>query len=178
MWISGLVLRFYYYGILHVWRNTILSGKKLIRREMEKSKNETIDEEIQTKFFRYVFVTRSTWFCGTLKHIEMTVLILPEKIINCIRVRGQRIEYSFYGTTKKNIFGNLKEARNLHKIILSLLCPILVLLVNLVIILLAIIALVLTIPIIIAIFFYNLLSTNVGFKLYDIDAEVGSFDRY
>ena len=77
MWISGLVLRFYYYGILHVWRNTILSGKKLIRREMEKSKNETIDEEIQTKFFRYVFVTRSTWFCGALKHIEMTVLILP-----------------------------------------------------------------------------------------------------
>ena len=103
---------------------------------------------------------------------------VPEKIINCIRGRGQRIEYSFYGTTKKNIFGNLKEARNLHKIILSLLCPILVLLVNLVIILLAIIALVLTIPIIIAIVFYNLLSTNVGFKLYDIDAEVGSFDRY
>ena len=60
--VKSVFLRLFYYVGMHVWRNVILSGKKLIRQEI-------IEEggakgRIQQKFFKYVFVSRNTWILG------------------------------------------------------------------------------------------------------------------
>ena len=69
--VISLILRLFYYVSMHVWRNVILSGKKLIRQEIieEGAKNQ---QGIQQKFFKYVFVSRNTWILG--KHLLLKIL--------------------------------------------------------------------------------------------------------
>jgi hypothetical protein len=44
---------------MHVWRNVIVSGKKLIRQEIISRSGK--DNNLQKRFFKYVFISRNTW---------------------------------------------------------------------------------------------------------------------
>ena len=169
---------------MHVWRNVIFRGKKLIRREIkpksdqqkEENPNDTTLTIVGSKqFFKYVFISRNTWILGFVKHIEITLIVLPKRIIDMIRGRGQDLEYGFndiiddYNPLK--LWKNLKFNKTAA---CSLLCfPVVILffLANLAIILLLIIVLVMALPVAFCIFLYNLKS---GFKAYD---DLSELDR-
>ena len=82
---------------MHVWRNVIISGKKLIRREIKPKSNQQKEDPNDAslaivgskQFFKYVFISRNTWILGYVKHIEITLIVLPKRIIDMIRGRGK-----------------------------------------------------------------------------------------
>jgi hypothetical protein len=47
---------------------------------------------LHSRFFRYVFISRNTWILGSLKHIETTLIVLPKRIIEAIKGRGQDLD--------------------------------------------------------------------------------------
>ena len=51
--------------------------------------------------FQYVFISRNMWVLGSLKHIETTLIVLPKKIIEAIKGRGQDLEYNFTDVTRQ-----------------------------------------------------------------------------
>ena len=92
----ALGLKLFYYTVMHVWNNVIISGKKLTRREFVRS-----SDNLHSRFFRYVFVTRNTWILGRLKHIETTLLVLPKRIIEQIKGRGQDLDDNLRDVTRQ-----------------------------------------------------------------------------
>ncbi|TRY73782.1 hypothetical protein TCAL_16897 [Tigriopus californicus] len=174
----ALGLKLLYYTCLHVWNNVILTGKKLERREFTNTTDK--DNQIQSRFFKYVFISRNTWILGSLKHIETTLIVLPNRIIEAIKGRGQDLEDNFTDVTRNvntTWFSSPKEHIQRLKpnhLILSLLffpLVILVIVINILIIVLLVVGLILTIPIAVLIFIYNLKN---GFRAVDIaDEEEG-----
>ena len=76
LWVIGLLLRILYYTRLHIWSDVILQDKLPTRKELDKH-NHIDDSKIQENFFQYVFMSRNTWICGSLKNIQTTLVILP-----------------------------------------------------------------------------------------------------
>ncbi len=103
---------------MHVWRNVILTGKKLIRQEII---NDDSNTGIQQKFFKYVFISRNTWILGSLKHIETTLIVLPKRIIEAIKGRGQDLEYNFNDATRHSPL-EFFQTRKINNFFISLMC--------------------------------------------------------
>ena len=177
--VIALILRIVYYTIMHVWSNVIVTGKKLMRRELEDDDPNVTNaaDAIRNAFFQYVFVTRNTWICGSLKNIQTTLLILPKQVIERITGHGEDLDHEVKEAIKQsNPLGFLKKQHKCKNLFISLMCLPMVLLVivfNLLIIVLLILVLVLTIPLGLGVFFWNLMSNN-GFKAVPMDPEDAS----
>lgn len=177
----ALGLKLFYYTVMHVWNNVIISGKKLTRREFTRTETENADN-IHSRFFRYVFISRNTWILGRLKHIETTLIVLPKRIIEQIKGRGQDLDDNLRDVTRQvadnrswlNALKNPREFLSqlkLNNLLLSLLffpLVILVIVMNVAIIALLLVGLFFTIPVLVLIFLYNLKS---GFRAVEIDEE-------
>lgn len=185
----ALSLKLFYYFVIHVWSRLIVTGKKLIRQEIKDfgGNQENVSNlngvgqtqgstNIQSRFFKYVFISRNTWILGKLKHIETTVIVLPKKIIEAIKGRGQDLEYNFTDVGRQVQDRSWSSPRSffktqqlqLNNLILSFLffpIVILVIVINVLIIILLLIGLVLTIPVAILVFLYNLKS---GFRAVEM----------
>ena len=159
-WVIALVLRILYYSLLHVWSNYIVTGKELIRKELEDDnldKDNTADT-IRNAFFQYVFIARNTWICGSLKHIQATFVILPKSIIECITGQGEDIDGAF------------KTVRTKEKKRSKFMC-IPVFLLGILCIILLMVLLLLSIPILMIMAIWNLAAKN-GFKTLSADGKV------
>jgi hypothetical protein len=174
----SVFLRIFNYIVMHVWRNVILTGKKLIRQEIkEDTEQDQNNAGIQHRFFKYVFISRNTWILGELKHIETTLIVLPKRIIEAIKGRGQDLEYNFNDATKHSPLEFL-ATQKLNNLIISLLCFPLVLLVivlNVLVIVMLLIGLVMTIPVAVCVFLYNLKS---GFRAVDLQSNDDAIDGF
>jgi hypothetical protein len=157
LWVIGLLLRILYYTRLHIWSDVILQDKLPTRKELDKH-NHIDDAKIQENFFQYVFMSRNTWICGSLKNIQTTLVILPKTIIEKITGQHKDLDNEFKDAlNKENSCGKLKR---LPKFLFGL-CVIILLLV----------ALVLCIPIILCLFLWNLMAKN-GFKAVSVEGEL------
>ena len=156
LWVIGLLLRILYYTRLHIWSDVILQDKLPTRKELDKH-NHVDDAKIQENFFQYVFMSRNTWICGSLKNIQTTLVILPKTIIEKLTGQHKDLDNEFKDAlNKKNSCGKLMR---LPKFLFGL-CVIILLLV----------ALVLCIPIILVLFLWNLCAKN-GFKEVSAEGE-------
>ena len=159
-WVIALVLRILYYSLLHVWSNYIVTGKELIRKELEDEnpdKDNTADT-IRNAFFQYVFIARNTWICGSLKHIQATFIILPKSIIECITGQGQDLD----GEVKRVLTKGRKGSKFMciPVFLLGILCIILLL-----------VMLLLSIPILMIMAIWNCAAKN-GFDSLSADGKV------
>ena len=159
-WVIALVLRILYYSLLHVWSNYIVTGKELIRKELEDEnpdKDNTADT-IRNAFFQYVFIARNTWICGSLKHIQATFIILPKSIIECITGQGQDLD----GEVKRVLTKGRKGSKFMciPVFLLGILCIILLL-----------VTLLLSIPILMIMAIWNCAAKN-GFDSLSADGKV------
>ena len=156
-WVIGLLLRILYYTQLHIWRDVILEDKLPTRKELEKH-NHVDDAKIQENFFQYVFMSRNTWICGSLKNIQTTLVILPKTIIE--KITGQH----------KDLDNEFKDALNKENSCGKLMClP--KFFFGLCVIILLLVALVLCIPIILCLLLWNLMAQN-GFKAVSVEGEL------
>ena len=193
--VFAVSLKLFYYNVMHVWRNVIVTGKKPIKQEIKDLSDNNPRElssqgisssqgsNIQNRFFKYVFISRNTWILGNLKHIETTIIVLPKKIIEAIKGRGQDLEYNFTDVGRQvdwSWFQACSSPRSffkrlqLNNLILSFLffpIVIIVILINVAIIVLLIMGLVMTIPIAILVFLYNLKSGFRAVELSDGEEE-------
>ena len=157
LWVIGLLLRILYYTRLHIWSDVILDDKLPKRKELDKH-NRVDDAKIQENFFQYVFMSRNTWICGSLKNIQTTLVILPKTIIE--KITGQH----------KDLDNEFKDALNKENSCGKLMClP--KFLFGLCVIILLMVALVLCIPIILFLFLWNLMAQN-GFKYVSVEGEL------
>ena len=76
----SVLLRLIYYLGLHVWSNVIISDRKLVKKELQ----EESQDMIQRRFLKYVFVQRNSWILGKLKHIHITLIVLPKEFTESI----------------------------------------------------------------------------------------------
>ena len=159
-WVIALVLRILYYSLLHVWSNYIVTGKELIRKELEDENPETDNaaDTIRNAFFQYVFIARNTWICGSLKHIQATFIILPKSIIECITGQGQDLD----GEVKRVLTKGRKGSKFMciPVFLLGILCIILLL-----------VMLLLSIPILMIMAIWNCAAKN-GFDSLSADGKV------
>ena len=163
LWVIGLLLRILYYTRLHIWSDTILADKLPTRKELDKH-NLVDDAKIQENFFQYVFMSRNTWICGSLKNIQTTLVILPKTIIE--KITGQH----------KDLDNEFKDALNKENSCGKLMClP--KFLFGLGVIILLMVALVLCIPIILCLFLWNLTAKN-GFKAVSIEGELMNKNKF
>ena len=77
----SVLLRLLYYLVLHVWSNVIFSDRKLVKKEL---RGEESQDMIQKGFLKYIFVQRNTWILGKLKHIHITLIVLPKEFTESI----------------------------------------------------------------------------------------------
>lgn len=159
-WVIALVLRILYYSLLHVWSNYIVTGKELIRKELEDENpdKDNAGDTIRNAFFQYVFIARNTWICGSLKHIQATFIILPKSIIECLTAQGE------------DLCGENKRVSTKGRKCNKLMCIPLFLLGILCIILLMVILL-LSIPILMIMAIWNCAAKN-GFDSLSADGKV------
>ena len=182
MALISVLLRLIYYLGLHIWSSTILSDKKLIKREFEESTEVTenlLTEQtgrIQKKFFKYTFVQRNTWILGKMKNIHLTLIVLPKEFVGSIGQRFQDIQESFLET---KTFLSSKNC-GFYTVILSLITflgILFVILANVVMIAMLLVGIILVIPVSIWLFWYNLKS---GFQDQDVENQLdqpdGSFN--
>jgi hypothetical protein len=159
-WVIALVLRILYYSLLHVWSNYIVTGKELIRKELEDENPETDNaaDTIRNAFFQYVFIARNTWICGSLKHVQATFIILPKSIIECITGQGQDLD----GEVKRVLTKGRKGSKFMciPVFLLGILCIILLL-----------VMLLLSIPILMIMAIWNCAAKN-GFDSLSADGKV------
>ena len=147
LWLISLVLRILYYTTLHLWSNVIVAGKVPIKKDLK---------NVQ-EFFQYVFMSRNTWICGSLKNIQTTLIILPKNIIESISKLSQDLITEF-----KTILGKCNFC-NMLKFLLMLLF-------SFVCILFLLVLLVLSIPILAVLFIWNLTAKN-GFIVVTADGK-------
>ena len=177
LYVISVFFRLFYYIFMHVWRNVILTGKRLIRQEIEDI--DTMDNatgaNIQKKFFKYVFISRNTWILGSLKHIETTLIVLPKRIIEAIKGRGEDLEHSFAGGTRQNPLEclNPRKLNNLVKSLMFFPIVILIIVLNVIVILMLLVGLVMTIPIAVLVFLYNIKN---GFRAVDLEQGLDAND--
>ena len=148
LWLISLVLRILYYITLHLWSNVIVAGKVPIKKDLK---------NVQ-EFFQYVFMSRNTWICGSLKNIQTTLIILPKNIIESISKLGQDLITEF-----KTVLGKCNFC-NMLKFLLMLLF-------SFVCILFLLVLLVLSIPILTVLFIWNLTAKN-GFIVVTADGKM------
>jgi hypothetical protein len=148
LWLISLFLRILYYTTLHMWSSVIVAGKTPIPKKL---KNNKLQE-----FFQYVFMSRNIWICGSLKHIQTTLFILPKNIIESISSVGEDLNTEF----KKTLQNKCSFC--------SVLKFLLMLVFSLVFILLLLVSLVLCIPILTVLFIWNLTAKN-GFITVTVD---------
>ena len=105
LYFVALLLRCIYYTGMHVWSNVIWSSKRLHRKELTtkgvdevdvtkpvvQTEIEKVNIRTQEKFFKYVFVCRNTWILGEIKHVEITLMILPKWIIDKLKYAGESL---------------------------------------------------------------------------------------
>ena len=77
----SVLLRLLYYLVLHVWSNVIFSDRKLVKKEL---RGEESQDMIQKGFLKYIFVQRNSWILGKLKHIHITLIVLPKEFTESI----------------------------------------------------------------------------------------------
>ena len=148
LWLISLVLKILYYIKLHMWSNVIVAGKVPIQKDLK---------NVQ-EFFQYVFMSRNTWICGSLKNIQTTLIILPKNIIESISKLSQDLIYEFKSVLGKcNLCNMLKF---LSMLLFSLVCIIFLL-----------VLLVLSIPILTVLFIWNLTAKN-GFIIVTADGKI------
>ena len=170
MTILALVLKFFYYNVLHIWRNTIFTTTRLQSQPFTAgpaSKYQTDVEQSEHRFVEFVFVSSNAWFLGRLKNIKTTIMILPASLLTMIEGQGKQLEMGISNPIEaaKGEFTAIEEWKIklqnlLHwKTTLALLCfiPLVVLgiLVPLAIILVFVCALVLSLPLMILLLLYN-----------------------
>ena len=169
MSLISLILRLVYYTIMHIWSNVIIVGKKLIRKDFEETKHDLEElRPVQQRFFKYVFISRNTWILGKLKHVEITLMVLPKEIIDCIKNLGGDLEHNFNDANKNSPLAFIKS-KNFVKFLISFFCfpfVILLIVINLAVIILFIAVLILAIPLAILVYLYNLRSV---FKVIDLE---------
>ena len=90
---------------MHVWSNVIWDSKRLKRKELTtkgvdevdatkpavQTEIEKVNIRTQEKFFKYVFMCRNTWILGKIKHVEITLMILPKWIIDKLKYAGESL---------------------------------------------------------------------------------------
>ena len=175
MTIFALILKFFYYNVLHIWRNTIFTTTRLQSQPFtgggysrpKKYDGEMDQDRADYRFVEYVFVSSNAWFLGKLKTIKTTIMILPKSLMTMIEGQGKQLEMGISNPIEaaKGELGAIEQwkikAQNLlhWKTTLALLCfiPLVVLgiLVPLAIILVFVTALVLSLPLMILLLLYN-----------------------
>ena len=175
MTLFALILKFFYYNVLHIWRNTIFTTTRLQSQPFtlgghSKKYDEGGMDQDQTdyRFVEYVFVSSNAWVLGKLKTIKTTIMILPKSLLTMIESQGKQLEMGISNPIEaaKGELGAIQQwkikAQNLlhWKTTLALLCflPLVVLgiLVPLAILLIFITFLVLSLPLMILLLLYNL----------------------
>ena len=173
MTIFALILKFFYYNVLHIWRNTIFTTTRLQNQPFttggsSNKFSEGVDQDkTDYRFVEYVFVSSNAWFLGKLKTIKTTIMILPKSLLTMIEGQGKQLEMGISNPIEaaKGEFSAIEQwkikAQNLlhWKTTLALLCflPLVVLgiLVPLAILLVFVTALVLSLPLMILLLLYN-----------------------
>jgi len=173
MTVFALILKFFYYNVLHIWSNTIFTTTRIKSQPFEFMGSSemyiTESEESQHRFVEYVFISSNSWFLGKLKTVKTTIMILPKSLLAMIEGQGKQLWVGIFTPIDAATGGmgagaleqwKLKAQNLLHwKTTLALLCflPLVVLgiLVPLIIILIFVAALVLSLPLMILLLLYN-----------------------
>ena len=100
MTIFALILKFFYYNVLHIWSNTIFTSTRIKSQPFEflgSSKSYVTQRdndscESQSRFVEYVFISSNSWFLGKLKTVKTTLMILPRSLIQMIKEQGTKLE--------------------------------------------------------------------------------------
>ena len=101
MTILALILKFFYYNVLHIWSNTIFTATRIKSQPFEflgSSKSYVTqtdndeDDRQQSRFVEYVFLSSNSWFLGKLKTVKTTLMILPRSLIRMIEEQGRKLE--------------------------------------------------------------------------------------
>ena len=175
MTLLSMILKFFYYNVLHIWSNTIFTTTRIRSQPFEmwgSSKSSSVPYitsvgETQSRFIEYVFVSSNSWFLGNLKTVKTTIMILPSRLLQLIKTQGKALGGGVLDPLDRAAggIGTLDEwkvwGRNLlhWRKTVALLCffPLLILgiLVPLVVVLVLITALVLSLPLMILLVLYN-----------------------
>jgi len=174
MTIMALILKFFYYDVLHIWSNTIFTMTRIKSQPFEflgSSKSyDTANGESNSRFVEYVFISPNSWFLGKLKTVKTTIMILPKQLIKMIEGQGKQLGTGILEPidTATGGIGAVEQwkstARNLlhWRKTLALLCflPLILLgiFVPLFIILVLVAALVLSLPLMVLLLLYNVFS--------------------
>eukprot|EP00092_Neocalanus_flemingeri_P005491 GFUD01005921.1.p1 GENE.GFUD01005921.1~~GFUD01005921.1.p1 ORF type:complete len:1477 (-),score=243.09 GFUD01005921.1:84-4514(-) len=171
MTVLSLVLKFFYYDVLHIWSNTIFTMTRIKSQPFQfmggAETYDTENGETHTRFVEYVFISSNSWFLGKLKTVKTTILILPKRLIKMIEGQGTQLGTGILDpfNAATGGIGAIEQwkstARNLlhWRKTIALLCflPLIMLgiFVPLVIILVLVTALVLSLPLMIILLLYN-----------------------
>ena len=171
MTVLSLILKFFYYNVLHIWSNTIFTTTRIKSQPFEfmgSSKSYVTESgDTQSRFVEYVFISSNSWFLGKLKTVKTTIMILPKKLITQIEEQGKQLGVGIFDPIDAATggIGAVEQwkstARNLlhWRKTIALLCffPLIILgiLVPLIIILVLVTALVLSLPLMIVLLLYN-----------------------
>merc|ERR1711892_735961 len=171
MTVLSLILKFFYYNVLHIWSNTIFTTTRIQSQPFEfmgSSKSYVTESgESPSRFVEYVFISSNSWFLGRLKTVKTTIMILPKKLITQMEEQGKRLGLGIFDPIDAATggIGAVEQwkstARNLlhWRKTIALLCffPLIILgiLVPLIIILVLVTALVLSLPLMIVLLLYN-----------------------
>jgi hypothetical protein len=95
MTVISLMLKFFYYNVLHIWSNTSFTTTRIKRQPFEfmgSSKSYATESgDAQSRFVEYIFISSNTWFLGKLKTVKTTIMILPRKLITQIEEQGNQL---------------------------------------------------------------------------------------
>lgn len=195
MTILALMLKFFYYNVLHIWSNTIFTTTRIrsqpfrfMGRSEPPATIPTTANQVQSRFVEYVFISSNSWFLGSMKTFKTTILILPRRLIQMIQGQGKQLGGKILDPIDAAAAGGSVDAlekwkttaRNLlhWRKTIALLCffPLILLgiVVPLVIIIVLVAALVLSMPLMLALLFYNLFGNCKNI----IDTNVVDNDQY
>merc|ERR1719228_2790576 len=175
MTILAMILKFFYYNVLHIWSNTIFTTTRIRSQPFEvggSSKSTQVPYitsagETKSRFIEYVFISSNSWFLGKLKTVKTTIMILPSRLLQLIETQGKALVGGVLDPLDRAAggIGTLEEwkewGRNLlhWRKTIALLCffPLLILgiLVPLIVISVLVLALVLSLPLMILLVLYN-----------------------
>merc|ERR1711892_133852 len=174
MTVFALILKFFYYNVLHIWSNTIFTTTRIKSQPFQfmgtSELYEADTEESQHRFVEYVFISSNSWFLGKLKTVKTTIMILPKSLLAMIEGQGKQlgtgilepIDTATGGIDKvqqlKSMARNLLHWRKTIALLCFLPLILLGIFVPLVIILVLVTALVLSLPLMIILLLYNVLA--------------------
>ena len=99
MTILSMILKFFYYNVLHIWSNTIFTTTRIRSQPFEmwgSSKSTQVPYitsagETKSRFIEYVFISSNSWFLGKLKTVKTTIMILPSRLLQLIETQGKAL---------------------------------------------------------------------------------------